>query len=86
MPIFQKAHWADFIFYLDNFRVKKACELLVTNVDELTISNIAYTCGFTSVSNFNRMFKRIVGVSPSSYVANYVDKYVAAEHKYDEAI
>lgn len=71
---FKKHTGQTFISYLNHFRVKKVCEKLASNVDELSISNIAYSCGFTSVSNFNRMFKRNMGMSPTEYISSLSDK------------
>ena len=46
-------------------RMNKACELLVyTNMN---ISEIADFLGFSSIYNFSRAFKNIIGSSPSSY-------------------
>ena len=33
----------------------------------LSVSEIAYACGFGSVSQFNRMFRSSAGISPSCY-------------------
>jgi AraC-like DNA-binding protein len=36
------------------------------------VSAIAFECGFGSASHFNRMFRRVYGVSPSDIRANTV--------------
>jgi AraC-like DNA-binding protein len=37
----------------------------------VSISAIAYNSGFNTVTNFNRVFKTIVGKSPSEYQEDY---------------
>ena len=51
--------------YLLNIRVGYACNLLTD--DNLNISEIAYNSGFENISNFNRQFKKIKGVTPSQF-------------------
>jgi AraC-like DNA-binding protein len=35
---------------------------------------VAYKCGFTSITNFNRVFKSVMGNSPRGYLDNYLNK------------
>lgn len=51
--------------YLNDYRVKKAC-LLIKN-SNLNIIDIAYETGFNNLSNFNRIFKKVMKVTPSSF-------------------
>lgn len=51
--------------YLMNIRVGYACRLLIDAT--LDISEIAYDSGFENLSNFNRQFKKIKGVTPSQF-------------------
>lgn len=51
--------------YLNHYRVKKSMELL-KNTDKKVI-DIAASVGFQNVSNFNRMFKNMIGMSPTDY-------------------
>ena len=51
--------------YLLNVRVGYACKLLTD--DTLNISQIAYSCGFENLSNFNRQFKKIRNITPSQF-------------------
>ena len=46
-------------------RIKRACQLLTTT--ELTVSEVAYRCGFTDPKYFSRCFKSSVGQSPSDF-------------------
>lgn len=48
--------------YINTVRIQAACEFLKTT-DE-PIADIAYKCGFTTNSTFNRNFKQIMGMPP----------------------
>lgn len=52
--------------FLNELRIENACKLLNSG-NILSISEIAYQCGFNNLSNFNRKFKEIKAVSPSKY-------------------
>jgi AraC-like DNA-binding protein len=51
--------------YLLNIRVGYACKLL-TEASQ-NIARIAYDSGFENISNFNRQFKKIKGITPSQF-------------------
>lgn len=50
--------------YLENERIKKACELLRQNI---TIKDVAEMVGYSSDFSFRRAFKRVMGLPPSYY-------------------
>jgi AraC-like DNA-binding protein len=56
---------------INQYRVKEAQMLLVTNPDQ-AITDIAFEVGFNSIPSFNRVFKDGCGVSPSEYRNNHV--------------
>lgn len=62
---FKKNFRMTFKEYLLNIRVGYACKLLTDA--SLNISQIAYNCGFENISNFNRQFKKIKGITPTKY-------------------
>jgi AraC-like DNA-binding protein len=51
--------------YLLNVRIGYACRLLIDATK--SISEIAYESGFENLSNFNRQFKKIKGLTPSEF-------------------
>ncbi|MEM6687473.1 MAG: AraC family transcriptional regulator [Bacteroidota bacterium] len=55
-----------FFKFLTEVRIENACKFL-TNSKEQSITDIALHCGFFNVSNFNRKFKEIKGVTPSGF-------------------
>ena len=62
---FKKTYRMAFKDYLLNTRVGYACKLL-TDASQ-NISGIAYDSGFGNISNFNRQFKKIKGITPSQF-------------------
>lgn len=54
--------------YIAKMKLEKASKLLASK--EYRISDIAYDCGFETISTFNRAFKTHFGKSPSEYRLN----------------
>ena len=63
--IFKKTTGINFTDYLSRVRTERAKNLLLN--PNLRVSEIAYEVGFQSLTHFNRVFKRILGRSPSDY-------------------
>lgn len=63
--MFNKATGIHFTDYLSRVRTERAKNLLLNQ--HLRISEIAYEVGFQSLTHFNRVFKRILGQSPTDY-------------------
>jgi len=62
---FKKGTGLTFTAYLSRVRVESVKELLLNPYKR--VSEAAYEAGFQSLSQFNRMFHRITGESPSTY-------------------
>ena len=56
------------IKYLMTYRLQKAMEEL-KHANGRTISEIAWSCGFSDASYFNRCFRREHGITPSEYIS-----------------
>jgi AraC-like DNA-binding protein len=67
---FKQVTGTNFVDYVARTRFQKACGLL-RDVD-LRISEIAFAVGFQSLSQFNRVFKKLSGKSPSAYRAAHL--------------
>lgn len=63
--IFRKHTGLTLTEYVNRFRLTKAKELLADH--SLRISDAAFTAGFGSIAQFNSLFQREVGMSPSEY-------------------
>lgn len=66
--IFKQATGMTFTEYLSRVRVEKAKELLLDT--SRRVSEVAFAAGFGSIPQFNSIFKRHVGRSPSQYRAS----------------
>jgi len=66
---FKKSCGSGFVEYLNQVRTNKACYLL--RETEYQVHDIANECGFMSISNFNKQFRKTVGISPRDYRAQY---------------
>lgn len=63
---------SNFLSYLNEYRINKVCELMMD--DCLTpISDLAYSCGYTSLRTFNRNFLQIKKLTPSQYRQNLIN-------------
>lgn len=67
--LFTKIHRKSFTRYLNEIRVGYACKMLIEG-DQKIIS-ICYESGFRNVSNFNRQFKLIRGITPNEFAKLY---------------
>lgn len=68
---FKKRTRHTFVSFLNEVRINEACKKLTDGAFD-SISTIAYNCGFNSITNFNRVFKTVIGKSPSEYVEEYL--------------
>lgn len=62
---FRKAKGMTFVTYLNTFRLEIACGLLRQGKD--SIAEVCYRSGFRDIPYFNRVFKRMKGMTPSEY-------------------
>jgi AraC-like DNA-binding protein len=63
--LFKKATGLTFTDYLSRTRIERAKNLLLN--PNVRVSEVAYDCGFISLTHFNRVFKRVAGQSPTEY-------------------
>ena len=63
--LFKRTTGLTFTDYLARVRIEKAKTLLLDRNHR--VSEVAYDIGFQSLTHFNRVFKKIVGRSPSGY-------------------
>ncbi|RRQ48011.1 AraC family transcriptional regulator [Maribacter algicola] len=66
---FTKIHRKSFTRYLNEIRIGYACKMLIEG--EQKIISICYESGFRNVSNFNRQFKLIRGITPNEFAKIY---------------
>jgi YesN/AraC family two-component response regulator len=63
--MFKKVTGINFTDYLSRVRIEKSKNLLLN--PNLRVSEIAFEVGFQSLTHFNRVFKKILGESPTDY-------------------
>lgn len=66
---FKKNCGAGFVEYLNRVRMNKACYLL--RETEYPVNEIASESGFSSISNFNKQFRKTESLSPRDYRAQF---------------
>ncbi len=59
--------------YVEEQRIKKAVDMLISS--NKTLTEIAYSCGFSSQSYFSYAFKRKVNMSPKEYALKIAMQY-----------
>lgn len=70
---FKKNTGNTFVTFLNEMRINEACKKFTSGKYE-NISTVGYTCGFNSITNFNRVFKSVTGKSPKVYIDTYFKK------------
>ncbi len=62
---FKKSTKRSFSKFLTDARLAHACKQLLETQD--SVSEICFQCGYTNLSNFNRLFKKYKGMTPVAY-------------------
>jgi two-component system response regulator YesN len=63
---FKKNLGINFSDYIAKLRINEAIRMLQEN--KLSITEIAYNCGFNNSSSFYNTFKKITGTNPGKYI------------------
>jgi AraC-like DNA-binding protein len=66
---FKENSGTGFVEYLNRTRTNKACYLL--RETDFQVQEIALECGFGSISNFNKQFRKSEGISPKNYRSQF---------------
>lgn len=54
-----------FVEFVNEVRISHACKVMTSG--DHTIGALAYECGFNNISNFNRCFRALKGMTPREY-------------------
>lgn len=69
--------------YIIDIRLGYASRMLIET--STSIAEISFKCGFNNLSNFNRIFKKYKGCSPTEFKENYKDtKAIEKKHSEEE--
>ncbi|MBE6959678.1 MAG: AraC family transcriptional regulator [Ruminococcaceae bacterium] len=63
--LFHQAFSLNFKSFINLLRIENACTILTDSNNSIT--NVCEACGFTSIRNFNRVFKTVCGCTPQEY-------------------
>ena len=74
---FKKIFGINFLDYLNQFRLKRAQEMLLNNMNR-SVAQIAMDCGFPNLTSFYKSFNELVGTSPAKYRSEM--KYITHQH------
>lgn len=66
---FRKCTGKSLVEYLTELRIGAACRLLVET--DRTVSQVCAAAGFSNLSNFNRRFRRLKGLTPREFRRQY---------------
>lgn len=75
---FKRTMGKTFSRFVNELRVGKACRTLLNS--DRPVADIAYRCGFNNLSNFNRRFKELRGVSPRQFREQHFEKSRASSN------
>jgi len=76
---FKQVTGVNFVTYVARTRYEKARALLADL--DLRVSEVAFAVGFQSLSQFNRVFKKLSGQSPTAYRAQARAKTVCRQRR-----
>ncbi|MFN7793835.1 MAG: helix-turn-helix domain-containing protein, partial [Cyclobacteriaceae bacterium] len=60
--------------FVNQYRIEELKKRLLKSQSHLTITGIAFECGFNSQATFQRTFKQFTGVSPTEFLAQQQKK------------
>jgi two-component system response regulator YesN len=63
--LFKEATGMTYLSYLNRVRIEQAKKFL--NDDALSITDAGYAVGYSDLRQFERIFKKVVGSTPSQY-------------------
>ena len=71
--LFKKSTGQTLHEYIEDRRIKKSVNLMLST--NMTLTEIAYECGFSSQSYFSYAFKRKMKATPREYVKGIYERY-----------
>jgi len=69
---FKARTYKNFSAFLNEVRISRAASMILEN--KLPVAEIAYLCGYKTLSNFNRQFKKIMHKTPVEYRQSYYNQ------------
>jgi AraC-like DNA-binding protein len=73
--VLNQVYFKSFNSFINEYRIKEVCKRLLSEESKrMTITGLAYDCGFNSQPTFQRSFKEIVGRSPKQFISENASK------------
>lgn len=63
--VFKQSTGRTFVEFVNRLRISKSCELLADG--DKPVTDVCFESGFNNISNFNRRFQQLKGMTPSHY-------------------
>jgi len=63
--VFKQSTGRSFVEFVNRLRISKSCELLADG--HTPVTDVCFESGFNNISNFNRRFQQLKGMTPSDY-------------------
>lgn len=63
--VFKQSTGRSFVEFVNRLRISKSCELLADS--HTPVTDVCFESGFNNISNFNRRFQQLKGMTPSDY-------------------
>jgi AraC-like DNA-binding protein len=63
--VFKQSTGRSFVEFVNRLRISKSCELLADG--HRPVTEVCFESGFNNISNFNRRFQQLKGMTPSHY-------------------
>jgi AraC-like DNA-binding protein len=76
--VFKQATGRCFIEFVNRLRISKSCELLADG--DKPVTDVCFESGFNNISNFNRRFQQLKGMTPSHYRRLVVQRLTEQNH------
>jgi AraC-like DNA-binding protein len=73
--VLNQVFFKSFNGFINEYRIKEVCNRLLSEKSKrMTITGLAYECGFNSQPTFQRSFKEIMGCSPKAFITENSSK------------
>jgi len=76
--VFKQATGRCFVEFVNRLRISKSCELLADG--DKPVTDVCFESGFNNISNFNRRFQQLKGMTPSHYRRLAVQRLTERNH------
>ncbi|MBD1553795.1 AraC family transcriptional regulator [Pseudomonas typographi] len=77
--VFKQATGRCFVEFVNRLRISKSCELLAES--DRPITDVCFASGFNNISNFNRRFQQLKGMTPSDYRRLALQRLTEQNHR-----